>query len=145
MVRFTNSGTEACMGVLRLMRAYTKREKVIKFEGCYHGHADSFLVAAGSGVITLGLPDSPGARRALLPRPCAPTLCPDPVPRPWAPTLGPDLLPRPCAPTFCPDPGPRPWAPTLLALTSHALLRSRDLARDGPPRPAAEPHLSPKP
>merc|ERR1719276_817792 len=45
MVRFTNSGTEACMGVLRLMRAYTKREKVIKFEGCYHGHADSFLVA----------------------------------------------------------------------------------------------------
>ena len=62
MVRFTNSGTEACMGVLRLMRAYTGREKVIKFEGCYHGHADSFLVAAGSGVITLGLPDSPGAR-----------------------------------------------------------------------------------
>ena len=65
MVRFTNSGTEACMGVLRLMRAYTGREKVIKFEGCYHGHADSFLVAAGSGVITLGLPDSPGARSAL--------------------------------------------------------------------------------
>merc|ERR1719204_2988215 len=57
MVRFTNSGTEACMGVLRLMRAYTGREKVIKFEGCYHGHADSFLVAAGSGVATLGLPD----------------------------------------------------------------------------------------
>merc|ERR1719359_1807614 len=48
------------MGVLRLMRAYTKREKVIKFEGCYHGHADPFLVKAGSGVITLGLPDSPG-------------------------------------------------------------------------------------
>merc|ERR1719310_19578 len=60
MVRFTNSGTEACMGVLRLMRAYTKREKVIKFDGGYHGHADSFLVAAGSGVATLGLPDSPG-------------------------------------------------------------------------------------
>merc|ERR1719446_1702926 len=60
MVRFTNSGTEACMGVLRLMRAHTKREKVIKFDGCYHGHADSFLVAAGSGVATLGLPDSPG-------------------------------------------------------------------------------------
>merc|ERR1712050_131263 len=60
MVRFTNSGTEACMGVLRLMRAYTKREKVIKFDGCYHGHADSFLVAAGSGVATLGLPYSPG-------------------------------------------------------------------------------------
>ena len=55
MVRFTNSGTEACMGVLRLMRAYTKREKVIKFDGCYHGHADSFLVATGSGVATLGL------------------------------------------------------------------------------------------
>merc|ERR1719408_1153355 len=60
MVRFTNSGTEACMGVLRLMRAFTKREKVIKFDGCYHGHADSFLVAAGSGVATLALPDSPG-------------------------------------------------------------------------------------
>lgn len=60
MVRFTNSGTEACMGVLRLMRAYTKKEKIIKFEGCYHGHADSFLVQAGSGVATLGLPDSPG-------------------------------------------------------------------------------------
>merc|ERR1719463_318701 len=60
MVRFTNSGTEACMGVLRLMRAHTGREKVIKFDGCYHGHADPFLVAAGSGVATLGLPDSPG-------------------------------------------------------------------------------------
>jgi len=60
MVRFTNSGTEACMGMLRLVRAFTKREKVIKFEGCYHGHADSFLVQAGSGVATLGLPDSPG-------------------------------------------------------------------------------------
>lgn len=60
MVRFTNSGTEACMGMIRLVRAYTKREKIIKFEGCYHGHADSFLVQAGSGVATLGLPDSPG-------------------------------------------------------------------------------------
>mmetsp|Transcript_1579 Transcript_1579/g.4754 ORF Transcript_1579/g.4754 Transcript_1579/m.4754 type:complete len:456 (+) Transcript_1579:92-1459(+) len=60
MVRFTNSGTEACMGMLRLVRAYTGREKVIKFEGCYHGHADGFLVQAGSGVATLGLPDSPG-------------------------------------------------------------------------------------
>ena len=60
MVRFTNSGTEACMGMLRLVRAYTGREKIIKFEGCYHGHADGFLVSAGSGVITLGLPDSPG-------------------------------------------------------------------------------------
>lgn len=60
LVRFTNSGTEACMGVLRLMRAYTGREKLIKFEGCYHGHGDAFLVQAGSGVATLGLPDSPG-------------------------------------------------------------------------------------
>jgi glutamate-1-semialdehyde 2,1-aminomutase len=61
MVRFVSSGTEACLSVLRLMRAYTKREKIIKFVGCYHGHADSFLVKAGSGVATLGLPDSPGA------------------------------------------------------------------------------------
>lgn len=60
MVRFCSSGTEACLSVLRLMRAFTKREKVLKFVGCYHGHADSFLVKAGSGVITLGLPDSPG-------------------------------------------------------------------------------------
>jgi glutamate-1-semialdehyde 2,1-aminomutase len=60
MVRFVNSGTEACMAVLRLMRAFTGREKLIKFEGCYHGHADMFLVKAGSGVATLGLPDSPG-------------------------------------------------------------------------------------
>ena len=63
MVRFVNSGTEACLSVLRLMRAFTKREKVLKFVGCYHGHADSFLVKAGSGVITLGLPDSPGQQR----------------------------------------------------------------------------------
>ncbi|MGK7925039.1 MAG: glutamate-1-semialdehyde 2,1-aminomutase [Spirulina sp.] len=60
IVRFVNSGTEACMSVLRLMRAFTGRNKVIKFEGCYHGHADMFLVKAGSGVATLGLPDSPG-------------------------------------------------------------------------------------
>jgi glutamate-1-semialdehyde 2,1-aminomutase len=58
-----NSGTEACMSVLRLMRAFTGREKIIKFEGCYHGHADMFLVKAGSGVATLGLPDSPGVPR----------------------------------------------------------------------------------
>lgn len=64
MVRFVNSGTEACMAVLRLMRAFTNREKVIKFEGCYHGHADMFLVKAGSGVATLGLPDSPGVPKA---------------------------------------------------------------------------------
>ncbi|MGF1521875.1 MAG: glutamate-1-semialdehyde 2,1-aminomutase [Leptolyngbyaceae cyanobacterium] len=64
MVRFVNSGTEACMAVLRLMRAFTGRDKVIKFEGCYHGHADMFLVKAGSGVATLGLPDSPGVPQA---------------------------------------------------------------------------------
>lgn len=61
MVRFTNSGTEACMSALRLARAYSQREKLIKFDGCYHGHGDSFLVNAGSGIATLGLPDSPGA------------------------------------------------------------------------------------
>ncbi|PNW84771.1 hypothetical protein CHLRE_03g158000v5 [Chlamydomonas reinhardtii] len=64
MVRFVSSGTEACLSVLRLMRAYTGREKVLKFTGCYHGHADSFLVKAGSGVITLGLPDSPGVPKS---------------------------------------------------------------------------------
>ncbi|MEA5619131.1 glutamate-1-semialdehyde 2,1-aminomutase [Cronbergia sp. UHCC 0137] len=64
MVRFVNSGTEACMAVLRLMRAFTGRDKLIKFEGCYHGHADMFLVKAGSGVATLGLPDSPGVPKA---------------------------------------------------------------------------------
>jgi glutamate-1-semialdehyde 2,1-aminomutase len=64
MVRFVNSGTEACMSVLRLMRAFTGREKIVKFEGCYHGHADMFLVKAGSGVATLGLPDSPGVPKA---------------------------------------------------------------------------------
>jgi glutamate-1-semialdehyde 2,1-aminomutase len=60
MVRFVNSGTEATMSALRLARAYTGRHKIIKFEGCYHGHADMLLVQAGSGVATLGLPDSPG-------------------------------------------------------------------------------------
>ena len=65
MVRFVNSGTEACISVLRLMRAYTKRNKVIKFEGCYHGHGDMFLVKAGSGVATLGLPDSPGVPKSV--------------------------------------------------------------------------------
>ncbi|RMG87850.1 MAG: aminotransferase class III-fold pyridoxal phosphate-dependent enzyme, partial [Chloroflexi bacterium] len=58
MVRFVNSGTEATMSALRLARAYTKRNKIIKFAGCYHGHADLLLVQAGSGVATLGLPDS---------------------------------------------------------------------------------------
>ena len=60
MLRFVNSGTEATMTALRLARAYTGRSKIVKFEGCYHGHADMLLVKAGSGVATLGLPDSPG-------------------------------------------------------------------------------------
>lgn len=59
-VRFVNSGTEATMSAVRLARGYTGRKKVVKFDGCYHGHADSFLVKAGSGVITLGIPGSPG-------------------------------------------------------------------------------------
>ncbi len=60
MVRFVNSGTEATMSAIRLARAHTGRDIVIKFDGCYHGHADSFLVKAGSGLITLGIPGSPG-------------------------------------------------------------------------------------
>ncbi|MEP7211504.1 MAG: glutamate-1-semialdehyde 2,1-aminomutase [Acidobacteriota bacterium] len=64
MVRMVNSGTEATMSAMRLARGYTGREKIIKFEGCYHGHGDSFLSKAGSGVVTLGLPDSPGVTRA---------------------------------------------------------------------------------
>lgn len=64
MIRFVNSGTEATMSALRLARAYTQRDKIIKFEGCYHGHADMLLVKAGSGVATLGLPDSPGVPAA---------------------------------------------------------------------------------
>lgn len=60
MVRFVNSGTEATMSALRLARAWTGRNKIVKFSGCYHGHADMLLVEAGSGVATLGLPDSPG-------------------------------------------------------------------------------------
>jgi glutamate-1-semialdehyde 2,1-aminomutase len=64
MLRFVNSGTEATMSALRLARAYTGRSKIIKFEGCYHGHADLLLVQAGSGVATLGLPDSPGVPAA---------------------------------------------------------------------------------
>ena len=59
-VRFVNSGTEATMSALRLARAYTGRNKIVKFSGCYHGHADMLLVQAGSGVATMGLPDSPG-------------------------------------------------------------------------------------
>ncbi|HUG64948.1 MAG TPA: glutamate-1-semialdehyde 2,1-aminomutase [Gaiellaceae bacterium] len=60
LVRFVSSGTEATMSALRVARAYTERTKIVKFVGCYHGHADTLLVEAGSGVATLGLPDSPG-------------------------------------------------------------------------------------
>ena len=60
MMRFVNSGTEATMSAIRVARAFTHRSKIVKFEGAYHGHADLFLVKAGSGVATLGLPDSPG-------------------------------------------------------------------------------------
>ena len=60
MVRLVNSGTEATMGAIRLARGYTGRDKIIKFSGCYHGHADTLLVEAGSGVATLGIPGSPG-------------------------------------------------------------------------------------
>ena len=63
-IRFVNSGTEAAMSALRLARAYTERTKIVKFQGCYHGHADLLLVQAGSGVATLGLPDSPGVPKA---------------------------------------------------------------------------------
>jgi len=59
-VRMTNSGTEACMSAIRLARGFTSRDKIIKFEGCYHGHADSFLIKAGSGAATFGNPNSPG-------------------------------------------------------------------------------------
>jgi glutamate-1-semialdehyde 2,1-aminomutase len=65
MVRCTSSGTEATMSALRVARAATKRDKVIKFAGCYHGHADSFLVEAGSGALTLGVPTSPGVSAAI--------------------------------------------------------------------------------
>ena len=65
MMRFVNSGTEATMAAVRVARAATGRDRILKFEGCYHGHADGFLVRAGSGVATLGLPDSPGVPAAL--------------------------------------------------------------------------------
>ncbi len=65
MLRFVSSGTEAMMSAVRLARAYTGRSAIIKFDGCYHGHADSFLVRAGSGVATLGLPNSPGVPEPL--------------------------------------------------------------------------------
>jgi glutamate-1-semialdehyde 2,1-aminomutase len=63
-VRMTNSGTEACMSAIRLARGFTKRDKIIKFDGCYHGHADSLLVKAGSGALTFGHPDSAGVPAA---------------------------------------------------------------------------------
>lgn len=64
VIRMVNSGTEATMSALRLARGFTGRDKIIKFEGCYHGHGDSFLIKAGSGAATLGLPDSPGVTTA---------------------------------------------------------------------------------
>ncbi len=65
MVRMVSSGTEATMSAIRLARGYTKRDKILKFEGCYHGHGDSLLVKAGSGALTLGVPDSPGVPASL--------------------------------------------------------------------------------
>lgn len=65
MVRMVNSGTEATMSAIRLARGYTKRDKIIKFEGCYHGHSDSLLIKAGSGALTMGVPSSPGVPAAL--------------------------------------------------------------------------------
>jgi glutamate-1-semialdehyde 2,1-aminomutase len=64
-VRMVNSGTEACMAAIRAARGYTGRSKIIKFEGCYHGHADSFLIAAGSGAVTMGTPDSAGVTQGV--------------------------------------------------------------------------------
>ena len=64
-VRMVNSGTEATMTAIRLARGYTGRDKIVKFEGCYHGHADSLLVKAGSGALTLGVPSSPGVPEGL--------------------------------------------------------------------------------
>jgi glutamate-1-semialdehyde 2,1-aminomutase len=65
MVRMVNSGTEATMSAIRLARGFTGRDKLVKFEGCYHGHADSLLVKAGSGMLTLGVPTSPGVPAAV--------------------------------------------------------------------------------
>ena len=62
-IRFVNSGTEACMSAVRLARGVTKREKIIKFTGCYHGHSDAFLIQAGSGAVTFGSPSSPGVTK----------------------------------------------------------------------------------
>ncbi len=68
-IRMVNSGTEATMSAIRLARGYTKRDKIIKFDGCYHGHVDSLLIKAGSGVSTFGLPDSPGIPNELAKNP----------------------------------------------------------------------------
>ena len=65
MVRMVNSGTEATLSAIRLARGATGRTRIVKFEGCYHGHGDSFLVKAGSGALTLGVPTSPGVPKAL--------------------------------------------------------------------------------
>lgn len=65
LVRMVNSGTEATMSAIRLARGYTQRDKIIKFEGCYHGHGDSFLIKAGSGVLTLGIPDTKGVTKGV--------------------------------------------------------------------------------
>src|SRR5205823_14493060 len=64
-VRLVNSGTEATLSAIRLARGFTGRDRIVKFDGCYHGHGDSLLVKAGSGVATLGLPDSPGVPSSL--------------------------------------------------------------------------------
>ena len=66
MIRMVNSGTEATMSAVRLARGYTERDKIIKFDGCYHGHGDSFLIQAGSGVMTLGKPNSPGVPKSIV-------------------------------------------------------------------------------
>ncbi len=65
MLRMVNSGTEATMSAIRVARGFTGRDKIVKFEGCYHGHGDSFLVKAGSGALTFGVPTSPGVPKAL--------------------------------------------------------------------------------
>ena len=72
MVRLVNSGTEATMSALRLARAATGRDRFVKFEGCYHGHADPFLIAAGSGAATIGVPSSPACPPPWWPTPCSP-------------------------------------------------------------------------
>ena len=73
-VRLVNSGTEACMSALRLARAFTGRDKIIKFSGCYHGHADGLLVKAGSGALELGVPTSAGVPESYAQQPSSPTI-----------------------------------------------------------------------